>query len=39
MNAHPRLSAQEIEAMPASLPGGSLADGTLRREFHFPDFV
>jgi 4a-hydroxytetrahydrobiopterin dehydratase len=39
MNAHPRLSAQEIEAALASLPGWSLADGKLHREFHFPDFV
>jgi 4a-hydroxytetrahydrobiopterin dehydratase len=39
MNARPRLSAQEIEAALAALPGWSLADGKLHREFRFPDFV
>lgn len=39
MKAHPRLSAQEIEAALGSLPGWSVVNGKLHREFRFPDFV
>lgn len=39
MSARRTLSAQEIEAALASLPGWSLVDGKLHREFRFPDFV
>jgi 4a-hydroxytetrahydrobiopterin dehydratase len=39
MKAHPRLSAQEIESALAALPGWSVVDDKLRREFRFPDFV
>lgn len=35
----PRLTAQEIEEALATLPGWSLVNGKLHREYRFPDFV
>ncbi|MBK7949481.1 MAG: 4a-hydroxytetrahydrobiopterin dehydratase [Deltaproteobacteria bacterium] len=33
------LAASELEARLAALPGWSLVDGKLHRDFRFPDFV
>ena len=33
------LSEQEISAAVAGLPGWSVANGKLRREYRFPDFI
>jgi 4a-hydroxytetrahydrobiopterin dehydratase len=34
----PKLHTHEIESALAELPGWTLADGKLHREFHFADF-
>jgi 4a-hydroxytetrahydrobiopterin dehydratase len=34
-----KLSAEQIDDRVAQLEGWSLAEGKLRRELHFPDFV
>jgi 4a-hydroxytetrahydrobiopterin dehydratase len=39
MSSRAKLSEGEIQAALAGLPGWSVADGKLHREYRFPDFV